>query len=64
MVKFFGAILILISVMPYINEVIDGVSSYLNSTQLVLAGFLGIFVLLATFKILWSDDSKGYYATG
>jgi len=47
--------------MPVINNIISGSSSYMDASQLLVAGLIGIVMLVAVFAKFFQRDAPQYY---
>lgn len=47
--------------LPVINSIITGSSSYMDSSQLLVAGLVGIVMLVAVFAKFFQRDTPQYY---
>lgn len=54
----FAFFVIVITFLPAINAAINGVSSSLDSAQLIIAGLFGVFLLLRVVKFLFADRGQ------
>ena len=50
-----------IILMPVINSVITGSSSYMDSSQLLAAGLIGVVMIAAVFSKFFQRDAPQYY---
>jgi hypothetical protein len=50
-----------IIMLPTINSVISGSSSYMDSSQLLLAGLIGIVMIVAVFAKFFQPEAPQYY---
>lgn len=55
-IAFIGIVLML----PTINAIVNSVSTYLTTEQLVVAGLIGVVLIIAAFKNLIAPAPPGY----
>jgi len=61
LIDFFACLVLVISILPAINTLVNGVSGSLDSAQLIVAGLVGLFLLFRVISMLWDKGGQQQY---
>lgn len=63
LIDVFAMLVLVITLLPAINTLVNDVSPSLDSAQLIIAGLVGLFLLIRVISLLWDKGgtSPQYY---